>query len=325
MTCTAAAALAAALAWNGLTGAAMAEDVKDFPSKPITLIIPAGAGGSHDLTARAFTSVANKYLGQPIIVELKPGGGGAIGSDMVARAKPDGYTLLFGGPNWSTTLPAVEGRSKGPDDLTAVCRINYSAVMVATTPDKPYKTFKEMLAWAKAHPGKLVFGNAGPWSQADLTWKEIVQITGIKTRNVPFNGGGPLTVALLGHHVDVATNPTTTFLSYIQAGKIRPLALLDDHRDKTFPDLPTAKELGVNVVYHLWRGVLAPKKTPRPIIDKLAAACKKMVQDKTVVSMIHKLGDQIEYLGPDDFTKVWRAEFAEHKKLGESLKKKAGK
>ncbi|HEX2215750.1 MAG TPA: tripartite tricarboxylate transporter substrate binding protein [Xanthobacteraceae bacterium] len=298
------------------------DQAADFPTKPVTLIIPVGAGGSHDLTARAVTSVANQYLGQPIVVELKPGGGGAIGSTLVANAAPDGYTLLFGGTNWSTTLPAVEGRSKGPDDLQAVCRINYSPVMVATRPDAPYKTFREMIEWAKANPGKLVFGHTGPWGQADLTWKQISQITGIQTRSVPHNGGGPLTVALLGGHVDVGTNPTTTYISHIQAGKIRPLAVLDDQRDSDFPDVPTAKEQGVDVVYHLWRAILAPKDTPRPVINKLADACKKMVEDKSVIAMIKKLGDEVQYLGPDEFEKVWRAEFKAHKELGESLKGK---
>lgn len=315
------AAIAAVLTAALFFGAAQAQDAANYPSKPIKLIIPAGAGGSHDLTARAFTSVASQYLGQPIIIELKPGGGGAIGSDLVAKADPDGYTLLFGGPNWSTTLPAVEGRSKGPDDLDPVCRINYSPVMAATRPGMPYDTFKEMIDWAKAHPGELVFGNAGPWSQADLTWKQISKITGIKTKNVPHQGGGPSTLALLGGHVDVAINPTTTFISHIQAGKLLPLAILDEERDPTFPNVPTAKELGVDVVYNLWRGVLVPKGTPKPIIEKLASACEKMVQDKSVVSMINKLGDRVQYLGPEAFDKFWRAEFALHKELGESLKK----
>ncbi len=149
--------LASAGPW---ASAAMAAD--EFPTKPVTLIIPVGAGGSHDLTARAVTSVADNYLGQPIIVQLKPGGGGAIGSEMVAKAAPDGYTLLFGGMGWSTTYPAVEGRSKGPDDLMAVCRINYSPTIIAARADAPYKTFKEMLAYAKANPDKLIFGNTGP-------------------------------------------------------------------------------------------------------------------------------------------------------------------
>jgi len=311
-------AAVSALAWALTLNTAHAQE---FPTKPITLIIPAGAGGSHDMTARAVTSVANEYLGQPIIIQLKPGGGGAIGSDQVARATADGYTLLFGGPNWSTTLPAVEGRSKGPNDLDPVCRINYSPVMVATRPDAPYKTFKEMIAWAKANPGKLVFGNAGPWSQADLTWKQISRITGIESRNVPHDGGGPSTLALLGGHVDVAINPTTTFMSYLQAGKLRPLAVLDDERDPNLPDVPTAKEEGVDVVYYLWRGMLAPKGTPRPVVEKLADACKKMTEDKTVQAMIKSFGDRIQYLGPDEFGKVWRAEFELHKELGSSLKK----
>ena len=164
---------------------------KEFPVKPVTLIIPVGPGGSHDLTARAVTSVAADYLGQPVIIQLKPGGGGAIGSEIVAKAAPDGYTLLFGGSGWSSALPAIEGRSKGPDDLIAVCRINYSPTIIVARSDLPYKNFKEMLAWAKANPDKLIFGNTGPWGQADLPWKLIVKQTGIKARNVPYDGGGP--------------------------------------------------------------------------------------------------------------------------------------
>src|SRR5690606_15331467 len=113
-------AIAATAAMLISFGAVAQDEAADFPNKPIKLIIPAGAGGSHDLTARAVTSVAAQYLGQPMVVELRPGGGGAIGSEEVFQANPDGYTLLMGGPNWSTTLPAVEGRSRGPDDLEAV-------------------------------------------------------------------------------------------------------------------------------------------------------------------------------------------------------------
>jgi tripartite-type tricarboxylate transporter receptor subunit TctC len=300
-----------------------AEAQDDFPTKPITLIIPTAAGGSHDLTARAVTSVAEKYLGQPMIVELKPGGGGAIGTEQVFQAAPDGYTLLMGGPNWNTTLPAVEGRSHGPDDLAAVCRINFSPVMVAARLDAPYKTFKDMIEWAKANPGKLVFGHTGPWSQSDLTWKQISKIAGLQTKNVPYEGGGPSTTALIGGHIDVAinpTNPTTTFVSAIQAKQILPLAVLAAERDPTFPDVPTAREEGIDVTYDLWRGFLAPKDTPAPIIQKLSDACKQMVEDPDVVAMIEKLGDRPNYLSAQDFTPVWQKEFVLHKELGAALK-----
>jgi len=301
-------------------GTATAQDnAVDFPTKPITLIIPSGAGGSHDLTSRAFTTVANQYLGQPMIVELHPGGGGTVGSTVVANAEPDGYTLLLGGNNWNTTLPAVEGRGYGPDDMMAVCRINYSPVVVSTLPDAPYDTFEEMIAWAKEHPGELVFGTTGPWGQADLTWKQIMQITGIESKVVPFDGGGASTVALLGGHVNVATNPTGTFQTQIDAGAIQPLAILDSERDPDLPDVPTGREVGVDVVYQSWRAVLAPNGTPQPIIDKLEAACEKMVQDKTVVSMIEKYGDVIQYMGADEFEEFWHDEYASHKALAESL------
>ncbi len=293
----------------------------EFPTKPVTLIVPVGAGGSHDLTARAVTSVAATYLGQPIIVQLKPGGGGAIGSEMVAKAAPDGYTLLFGGPGWSTTYPAVEGRSRGPDDLTAVCRINYGPTIIVARPDLPFKNLKEMVEYAKANPDKLVFANTGPWGQADLSWKLIVRQTGIKTKSVPYDGGGPGILAVLGGHADMNGALLSALISHIKAGKLRALAVLDNKREKALPDVPTAKEQGVDVVNLMWRGVLAPKGTPRPMIDKLAQAFKKMTEDKSVIAMINQMGDEIYYLGPDEFGKLWREEYETHKELGKALKK----
>ncbi len=287
----------------------------------MTLVVPLGVGGSNDLTARALASVGADYLGQPVIVQVRAGGGGAIGSDLVAKAAPDGYTLLFGGPGPNTTLPAVEGRSKGPDDLLAVCRINYSPDIITARPDAPFKTIKEMLEWAEANPGKLVFGNTGPWGAGDLPWKLIMKQTGITSRVVPYDGGGPALTALLGGHIDVMIGLTAHSLPHIRAGKIRVLAVLDEQRDRDLPDVPTGKEQGIDVTYLLWRGVLAPKGTPRPVIEKLAAAFKKMTEDKSVVAMIKQFGDEIHYLGPDEFTKVWREEYETHKELGKLFKK----
>ena len=296
-------------------------EAQEFPAKPVMLVIPFGAGGSHDLTARAVTSVAADYLGQPMLVQLKPGGGGAIASDFVSKAAPDGYTLLFGGSGPNTTLPAIEGRSKGPDDFVAVCRVNYSPAIIVARPDAPYKTFKEMVAWAKSNPGKLIFGNTGPWGAGDLSWKMIIKETGIETKNVPHDGGGPALMALLGGHVDVSGLFSAQTLPHIQAGKLRVLAVTDTERDPSLKDIPTCKEQGVNVVYLMWRGVLAPKGTPRGAIDKLAAAFKKMTEDKSVVPMIKRFGDEINFLGPDEFTKVWREEYETQKELGKIFKK----
>lgn len=294
---------------------------QDFPSKPITLINPMGAGGSHDLTMRAVTSVANDYIGQPMFVQIKSGGGGAIGSEFVAKSAPDGYTLVIGGPGWNTTLPAVEGRSKGPDDLVPVCRINYSANNFVARADAPFKDLKEMIAWAKANPGQLKFGHSGLWGAADVPWKELMKKTGITSKVIPYDGGGPCMVALLGGHIDVTANFAAQALPQVKAGKMRMLAVLDDKRNPEFPDVPTAKEQGVDIVYLMWRGVLAPKGTPRPVIDKLADAFKKMSADKAFVAMLKSFGDVPNFLGPDEFGKLWRAEYELHKEMGKIYKK----
>jgi tripartite-type tricarboxylate transporter receptor subunit TctC len=296
-------------------------EAQDFPTKPVTLIAPYGPGGTFDLTGRALVSVAVDYLGQPLIFQLKPGGGGVIGSDMVAAAAPDGYTILFAGPGPNSTIPAIEGRSKGPDDLAAVCRINYSPPIIMVRTDSPFKTFKDVVDWAKANPGKLTFGHTGVWGAADLPWKQLRLLTGIVTRDVPHTGGGPVLLALLGGQVQVASPMGTQAKPHVKAGKLRPLAIMDLQRDPELPDVPTLKELGYNVTYFLWKGIAAPKATPRPIIDKLALAFKKMTEDSSFVAMVKQFGDDIQYLGPDELAKVWKEEYEAHKKLGQMMKK----
>jgi tripartite-type tricarboxylate transporter receptor subunit TctC len=293
---------------------------QNFPTKPITLVIPVGAGGSHDLTGRAVTSVAANYLGQPILIQLKPGGGGSIGSDFVAASDPDGYTLLLGGPQWSSTIPAIDGKSKGPDDLVAVCRINYSPMIVGVRSGTPYKDFKQMIAWCKSNPGKLLVGGTGMWSKSEMLWQQMNSYYGIKVKKIPYNGGGPALTAMLGGHIDTTVGLGSVFAPYIAAGKMWGAAVLDNKREKALSDVPTAKEMGVNAIHIMWRGVLAPKGTPRAIVEKLAAGFKKMTEDPAVISMISQLGDEIQYLGPDEFAKVWRTEYELDKELGRKLK-----
>ena len=294
---------------------------QEFPTKPVTLIIPFGPGGASDLTARAFVGAAHEYLGQPVIIQLKPGGGGAIASDIVAKAPPDGYTLLMGGPGPNTTLPAIEGRSRGPDDLAAICRINYNAMLTLVPTNAPYKTMQELIQYAKANPNKLRFGHAGIWGGPDLLWKSIQIKAGITAKIIPYDGGAEALIALLGGHIDVACLFPTQSTPHIKSGKIRALAVSDSKRDPDFPDVPTLQEAGVDVVSIVWKGVLAPKATPRPVIDKLAFAFKKMSEDKSSAAMIRQLGDSFHYMGPDELTKFWRVEYEAHRELGKVFKK----
>jgi tripartite-type tricarboxylate transporter receptor subunit TctC len=298
---------------------------QEYPTKPVTLIIPSGPASASDILMRAITSVAMDYLGQPIINKLMPGGGGAIGCDYVSKAPADGYTLLAGSSSWSTGLPAIEGRSKGPDDFVAVCRINYSPTIIAARPDAPFKTFRQMMEWVKANPGKLIVGNAGPWTPPDVIWKHLMKETGTSFKIVSFQGGGESWMALLGGHIDAGTAIPSMAMPYKDTGKVLFLLLLDEKRHPDFPHVPTSIEEGIdkgmNTLGCAWRGILVPKGTPRPIIDKLAVAFKKMTEDKSVQSIIQKFGEKIYYLDPDEFPKVWRAEFEAYKALGKIYKK----
>jgi len=293
----------------------------EFPNRSVVLVTPYGPGGSFDLTGRVLSGVANDYLGQPLVLQLKPGGGGVIGSDYAANAPPDGYTLLFAGPGPNSTIPAIEGRSKGPYDVEPICRINYSSPIYSVRSDSPFKTFKEVIEWAKANPGKLTFAHTGAMGAADLPWKAIRRATGIETRDVPHTGGGPALIAILGGQVMLASPMGTQTKPHIAAGKLRPLAILDVQRDPELPDVPTVKELGIDVTYFLWKGIAAPKGTPKPIIEKLAAAFKKMAEDKSFVALVKKMGDGVQYLGTEEFAKVWKEEYEAHKGLKALFKK----
>lgn len=312
--------------WGGLGAAflvlaASTAAAQEFPARPVTLVIPVGAGGSHDLTARALVAVIPQYLGQPMLVELRPGGGGAIGSTQVAGAKADGYTLLFGGPGWSSALPAIEGRSVGPDRLVAVARVNYSPIILLARPDAPFKTLKEMVEWAKTHAGELVHGHTGPWGASDLPMKQMMREHNFQAKLVPHDGGGPAFLAILGGHIQTTFALTAQSLPHLKAGKLRALAVMDTKRHRELPDVPTSVEQGVNVTYTIWRGVLAPKATPRPVVEKLADAIKKTTEDKSFQALIRQLGDDPGYLGPDEFAKVWQQEYDVHKEIAKAFKK----
>jgi tripartite-type tricarboxylate transporter receptor subunit TctC len=295
---------------------------QDYPTKPINLVIPFGAGGASDVTARAFVHLSPEILGQPMIVQLKPGGGGAIGTELVAQSKPDGYNVLMGHTNCNCILPAIEGRSRGPEDMDAVCRINIQNTVYYVRSDSPFKTIKDVIAYAKANPGKLSFGNSGTWSVTDLEWRWLEIKAGMQTRNVPHDGGGQQLLALLGGHIQVAMLATTFSLPHYKAGKIRPLAIQGPKRHSDFPGVPSMKEEGFDTgLDGLWKAVMVPKGTPRPIIEKLASFFKKISENKQVIESLTKMGDEFHYLGPDDFAKYWRKDYQVYKDMAKMFKK----
>jgi putative tricarboxylic transport membrane protein len=294
---------------------------QDYPTKPVTLLVPFGPGGDSDLSGRVLSSVAVDYLGQPMIIQLKPGGQGIIGTDQVAKAPPDGYTLLAAGSGWNSALPAIEGRSKGPDDMEAVCRLNYNSTLLCVRPDSPFKTFKQVMEWVKANPGKLLIGVGGPYTPNETFWRYVMKQTGTSIRVLSFDGGAQMVIAALGGNIDITGGTPQMLAPHIKAGKLRPLLYLDKERFHEYPDVPTAMEEGFNITCLQWRGIVAPKGTPRPVIDKLGAAFKKMTDDASVKTMMEKTGQGIQFMGPDEFAKFWRADYEVYKDLKNLFKK----
>ncbi|OGL18035.1 MAG: hypothetical protein A3F92_15360 [Candidatus Rokubacteria bacterium RIFCSPLOWO2_12_FULL_71_22] len=289
--------------------AASPAPAQEFPTKPVELVLPFGPGGSHDLTARAVSSVAHQYLGQPLLVVLKPGGGGAVGSQQVIRAKPDGYTLLFGGTGPNTIFPLVQKAPIGPDQFVPVARINHSPAVFAVRSDAPWKTFREVIEHAKKNPGKLNFANTGPWGAADFPMRLIAKAAAIDYNNIPHDGGGPALLAVLGGHADATFGFAPQLMPQIAAGKVRALAVTGAKRLSILPNVPTVKEEGYDVTFTMWRAALAPKGTPQAVVDKLEAAFRKLSEDRSFKALIKQLGDDIDFQGSKEFAETWRHEW----------------
>ena len=293
---------------------------QEFPTKPINLVIPFAAGGASELQARAFTHHGPKHLGQPVVIQIRAGGSGAIGSELVAQAKADGYTLLYGFTGCNSAMPALDGRSKGPDDLEPVIMISLLGGFYWVQASSPFKNLKDVIDYAKAHPGELTFGNTGPRSITDFRWRIFEAKAGIKTRNVAFTGGaGEALVGLLGGHVMVASFTAMTGLPHMKAGKLRPIACTDFERHSDFPDIPTEKEQGYGTgLGASWRGIVAPKKTPRPIIDKLYAGFKKMTEEPDSIANFKRQGDYFLDWPIEKFEEYWRNEMKVFKEIAKT-------
>ncbi len=274
------------------------------------------------MMCRTLALVSEEIFGQPLLVQPRPGGGGAVGTELVYGAKPDGYTLSAGKANWSSILPALEGRSRGPDEMEAVCRINSAYTFLFVQASSPFKTLKDLIDYAKANPDKLTFGNSGVWSMVDLEWRWLEMKAGIKTRNVNYSGGGEAILGLLGGHIMASSFSPGAGLPQLRAGKLRALAYSGRKRHPALPDVPTFIELGYdNGLDGNWQGFLAPKATPRPIVEKLAAGFKKATEHPKAIAAFDKLGEEFGYMSPDEFAKFWRKDFEIYKEMGKMFKK----
>ena len=287
----------AILAMAGVCGVASAAE---WPTKPITLIVPWSAGGGTDLTARLVFSYAEKILGQKVIIVNKPGAGSEIGLTELALAKPDGYTWGF------TNSPIVEGIILSRDtkftmeSFEPCCNIVYDPGIIVVRTDSQFKSMEEFIEYAKENPGVITVGNTGSGSDDDIAVRIMERETGIKVTQVPFEGAAPQTTALLGGHIAAGAINVTEAVPYVNAQKMRALAVMDEERSYLLPDVPTFKELGYDVVSGSARGVSAPAGTPKEIIEKMAAVVKQVLDDPDFQKKAEEAYQLIKYMNPEE-------------------------
>lgn len=310
--------LMACIGWGQTGGHAQ----EAFPTKPIQLIIPFGAGGSHDLHARILSSVAPQYLGQPLVVVLRPGGGGAVASQYVARAQPDGYTLLFGGNGPNTILPQVENVQYGLEDFTPIAQINYSPPLLTVRADAPWKDAKAFVEHARERPGEVLFAHTGVWGAGHFPMLLVERATGARVTYVPYDGGGPALLAVASGNADAGFLFTAQVLPYLQAGRVRVLGVAAPRRIESIPDVPTLSEQGVDVEFLMWRAVLAPAQTPRARADFLRAAFGKLVEDRSFNALMRQLNEPVIYMDGPEFAQFWAREW---ELFGETIRNVVGR
>lgn len=311
-------ALAVVLSLGLLTFTALPAAAEKYPSKPIKIIVPLGAGGSHDLHSRAVASVLHQYIGQPAYVQLMPGGGGKIGMGALKRAKPDGYTLLMGANSHLYMSPHVKDMGFDPfKDFIPVFQINELPYLLVTLGSQPWKNFKEYIAAAKKSKGKIKHGSTGTYGLSHTMMLKIAYDTKTKLPHVPFRGGGPAMKAMLGGHVQTAgANPATGgVLSNYKSGKIRILGVAAAKRFPLFPDVPTFREQGVDLLLSSKRIIMVPAGTPKDRIDILTKALLKMAKDKTFNRLLRKMGVKAEPVIGEKLLKEVRAEYESNKDI----------
>ena len=283
---------------------------QEWPSKPVKFVSPYPPGGSVDPIARLFAAKLTDSLKQQFIVENRTGASGIIGTDYVAKSAPDGYTWVFIFDTHSVHQVLQPKLPFDPiKDFAPVMLVGYAPMAITTSADKkPYKTFADVIAAAKAKPDTLTIGNVGNGSLGHLASILVNQAAGIKLVAVPYKGGGPLSTDVLGGQIDFAMASTAAQAQYVRSGKMRALALTGDRRSHTMPDVPTLREQGIDVVAHAWWGILAPAGTPRPIIDKFVFELHKALNLPDVKKMLGEtLGMDVVALTPEA-TQKWIVE-----------------
>jgi len=287
---------------------AFAEDT--YPSHAITVINPFPPGGASDVVTRPLAAVLEPIVKQPVVIETKAGAAGAVGAQVAANAKPDGYTLL-------SHITSISGFAEVDKlfgrpvkftraDFIPLARFVADPCVLIVNDQQPYKTLKDLTEDAKKRPDEIIFSSSGLYGALHIPMALYMKAAGgLKLRHLPTNGGGPALTAFLGNNAQVLVSSVSACLAQIKAGKARPLALFGAKRSKALPDVPTMKELDYNVEYYLWVGMFAPKGTPQPVVTFLRNVLKQAAATEQFKTAMTNLGQDVDYLDQPEFAKFW--------------------
>jgi len=287
---------------------------EDYPSRPVRIIVPFGAGGPADVTARLLGNALQESLGQPFVVENRTGAGGLIGTEAAAKAPADGYTLLMMSNTQTANeslVPAAQRKYELMRDLLPIAPVNYSDLVIVVHPSVQAKTLTEFIALAKSQPGKLNYASSGRGTPYHMAGELLKTMAGIDVVHVPYRNSGDARTGVISGQVQMMIDAVTTMAPNINAGQVRALATTGTKRSAVLPDVPTASEAGVpGYEATIWLGLMAPAGTPKPIIDKLNAAINAFVKKPDVVELWKKQGAAPMSMTTEEFDKFLRGDIA---------------
>jgi len=288
-----------------------------YPTRPVKIIVPFAAGGPADVYARVLAQKMEQDLGQPFVVEDKPGGGSIVGTQSVQTAEPDGYTLLMMSNTHTVNETLIAHKPfELMRDFVPVAPVNYSDLVLVVHPSVPAKTLKEFIALAKAKPGVLNYASSGPGTPYHMAGELFKAMAGVNIVHVPYKGSSGARTDVLGGQVQMMFDAITTMAPNVEAGKVRALGTSGKHRSSVLPDVPTIDEAGVpGYEATIWLGIMAPTGTPAAVVDKLNAEIAKVIARPEISSAWAKQGAVPLVMSPAEFDKYLRADIEKWAKV----------
>jgi tripartite-type tricarboxylate transporter receptor subunit TctC len=276
-----------------------------WPNKPIKLVVPYAPGGSTDVVGRVIAEYLGRRLGQNIVVENRPGKGASLGTSLVAKAAPDGYTLVVSNISAFAIAPPLYGDLDYDPvkDFTHISLASFNPSVLVVNPSFPAKTLAEYVDYAKANPDKLAFATSGPGSSNHILGTMLALKTGTKLVHIPYRGAGPAMQDTIAGNVPSMFDSLPSAAPHIKAGKVRALAVSGEKRNPSFPDLPTMKEQGFDLVSYSWFGLSGPARLPAPIVERLAKEMQVVLQEPDVVKRWQEIGAEASTMTPEEYTR----------------------